>query len=713
MTTYQVKNLDCAECAARIEKRINSMTTVRYASLSFASASLTIDTDDMEAVREEIRRLEPEVEISAPGGGIPEGEEARERTRNRREVLAILLFAALYGTAFGAGRALGPALFIAVWLAAGFRVLRAAAGSLRHGRVFDENFLMTVATAGALTIGAFSEAAGVMLFYRFGEFLEELSLARSRRSIKALLALKADYAEVLREGKTLRVDPEEVRAGETVLVRPGARIPLDGVVLEGSSWVDTAAVTGEPVPREAAPGSQVLGGTVNGLGLLSVRVVREYGESTAARILRLVEEASARKSRTERFMTRFAGYYTPAVLAVALLTAVLPPLLLPGQAFRDWLYRALTILVISCPCALVVSIPLGYFGGIGAAARRGILIKGSNFIDVLARVDTVVFDKTGTLTRGNFAVLGVHPAGEGEREREAPDGTPASGPRGNGWSAPGLLELAARADAGSNHPIARSLRAAHGQELSPPSVFREVPGMGIRAEVEGRLVLAGSAEFLRQEGVSVPEDLPAPPAGSGEVHIAADGFYAGRIDLGDQVRPESARAVEALTGRGIRVVMLSGDEEGRAREVGRSLGIDDARGGLFPEDKALHLAEIRKESAGAVAFVGDGINDAPVLAGADAGIAMGGIGQDAAVETADIVILDDDPRKIPDALTLAGRTRVIVLQNILFALAVKALFMAGGIAGLAGMWEAVFADVGVAVLAVLNSMRTMRMPGKA
>ncbi len=695
MTTYPVKNLDCAECAARIEKRIAAMTSVRYASLNFASASLIIDTDDMAGVREEIRRIEPEVEI-APAGEIEmESEAEREKKAARREIAFLLTSAAVYGAAFFSGETAGPVLFSAVWLAAGLRVLRAAIFTVKNGKIFDENFLMTAATSGALAIGAFSEAAGVMLFYRFGEFLESLSLARSRRSIKALLALKADYAEVLRDGEIVRTAPESVRVGETVVVRPGARVPLDGVVGEGSSWIDTAAVTGEPVPRPAAPGTEVPGGTVNGPGLLKIRAVREYGESTAARILRLVEEAAARKSKTERFMTRFAGYYTPAVMAAAVLTAALPPLLVPGELFRDWLYRALTILVISCPCALVVSIPLGYFGGIGAAARRGILIKGSNFIDVLGKVGTVVFDKTGTLTRGNFTVLGVRPAsGDGDESAAAR-----------------LLETAAKAESGSNHPIARSLREAWGRDFPPPDSFEEISGKGVRAALEGRRILAGSADFLREEGIAVPDDadgFPVPPAGSARVHLAGDGRYAGRIDLGDEIRPESAGAVEALRRRGLDVVMLSGDESGRARDVGRSIGIADARGGLMPGDKARHLADIRKEASGPVAFVGDGINDAPVLAGADAGIAMGGIGQDAAVETADIVILDDDPRKIAAAIGIAGRTRIIVLQNILFALAVKAFFVAGGVAGLAGMWEAVFADVGVAVLAVLNSMRTMR-----
>lgn len=722
MTTYPVKNLDCADCAARIEKKINSLTSVRYASLNFASASLTLETDDLAAVREAVRGIEPAVEI---GGGERETGSAQEDRAARREPAVIILLSAAYAAGFFLPDSLAPWLFVAVWLASGYRVLRTAVTNIRRGRVFDENFLMSAATIGAIAIGAYSEAGGVMLFYRVGEYLESLSLEKSRKSIKALLALKPDYAEVRRDGRIVRVRPEAVAVGETVVVRPGERIPLDGRVREGVSWIDTAAVTGESVPRPASPGTEVPAGCINGTGMLTVQVVREYGESSAARILGLVEEAASRKSKTERFMTRFAGYYTPAVIAAAVLTALVPPLLFPEESFRVWLYRALVVLVISCPCALVVSIPLGYFGGIGGAARRGILIKGSNFIDVLARVRTVVFDKTGTLTKGSFSVIGIHPRADGA---------------GPGAHVPGdaeqeLLFLASRAEAGSNHPIARSLRDASGGNPAPPESFEEIPGGGVRAVVDGRSVLAGSEAFLRAGGIyftvaggdtgganaggptvveSAADDAAwGSPAGVA-VHVAADGLYLGRIDIGDEIRPGTAAAMQGLRRRGIRnLVMLSGDTRERAGRFGRAVGIDDVRGGLLPEEKAAALEEIIRLGPGRVAFVGDGINDAPVLTGADVGIAMGGIGQDAAVETADVVILDDDPRKVVSAIEISVRTRRIVAQNIFLALGVKLFFVAGGVSGLAGMWEAVFADVGVAVLAVLNSMRAMKTPPEA
>jgi Cd2+/Zn2+-exporting ATPase len=696
MKRYSVKNLDCADCAARIERRITGLTAVRYASLNFASASLAIDTDDIDVVRAEIRKIEPAVEISTSSG--------EEKSESKKTDL-IFLFAlsTVYAGGFvlehlfgHLGSGLPPVIiFIGVWITAGGRVVTTAVKNARQGKIFDENFLMSLATVGAVGIGAFSEAAGVMVFYRIGEFLETLALARSRRSIKALLSLKTESAEVVENGSTRRLPPEQVPVGAVLLVRPGERVPLDGVVRDGTSWMDTSALTGESVPRSAGPGTEVLAGMINGTGLLKILVTREYGESSVARILRLVEEAAGRKSKTERFMTRFAGYYTPAVLGIAFLTAAMPPLVFPGQLFVDWLYRALVVLVISCPCALVVSIPLGYFGGIGGAAKQGILVKGSNFIDVLAKVRTVVFDKTGTLTRGRFEVIDIQPA-----EGIDPDG---------------LLQTAALAEGGSNHPIAMSLRARAGVDgfHRDGGLFEEVPGRGIRARVGGRNVLLGSGPFLLREGIALgyPRDS-SPGAASGlPVHIAVDEKYAGTVVLGDRIRDGAADAVRSLRKLGVSsIVMLSGDIQKNAEDTARAVGIENVRGGLLPEGKALALEDIKKKSKGAVAFVGDGINDAPVLARADVGIAMGGIGQDAAVETADVVLLGDDLRKTAAALRIAGRTRRIVRQNIFFAVGTKILFVIAGLWGLSGMWEAVFADVGVAVLAVLNSMRAMKPP---
>ena len=698
MTTYKIKNLDCADCAARIEERIKNLTSVRYASLNFASLSLVIDTDDIEEVRREVGRLEPSVVIAAQEGAPAEAE---EKPRLKGELLftagALVLYVGIFLVEefFSAHLPAWfvPGLFAALWLATGFSVLREAATNLRKGHLFDENFLMSLATLGAFAIGAFSEAAGVMVFYRIGEFLEGLSLDRSRRSIKQLLSLKADYAEVLEAGLGRKAKPEDVSVGEVILVRPGGRVPLDGIVVEGSSTLDTGPLTGESVPRSAAEGAEVLAGSLNLTGALKLRVLRPYGESSVARILKLVEEASARKSKTERFMTKFARYYTPAVIAAAALTAVLPPLLVSGAAFSDWFYRALVILVISCPCALVVSIPLGYFGGIGAAARKGILIKGSTFIDALSRTRAVAFDKTGTLTKGVFTVLDVASEPGIGRER--------------------LLEIAARAEAGSNHPIAFSLKAAYGEPVEVPAGFTEYPGFGVAAILDGKRTLAGSVRFLEREGVSVPRRNDADRPWSVRVHLAAEGKYVGSVEIGDEIKPEAADGIKMLKRLGIaEVAMLSGDAADKAEAVGKLLGLDEARGGLLPQDKVA-VVKALKSKGGAVLFAGDGINDAPVLAEADVGVAMGGIGQDAAVEAADLVILNDDPRKIAVAVAVARKTRRIVTENIFFALGIKFLFVAGGLAGLAGIWEAVFADVGVAVLAVLNSMRALRVPKDA
>ncbi|MDR1931975.1 MAG: heavy metal translocating P-type ATPase [Spirochaetales bacterium] len=620
-----------------------------------------------------------------------------------RKIIILSAQFAVYGAGFFLEDALARWFFAALWLLAGFPVLRRSLRNVLRGNIFDENFLMSSATACALAIGAFSEAAGVMLFYRFGEFLEDLAVSRSRKSIKALLEIRPDFAEVRRGGELVRLAPEEVRPGDIFVVRPGERIALDAVVIEGRSWVDTSALTGEPVPRPALPGGELMGGSINANGMLTLRALRTYSDSSAARILRLVEEASGRKSKTERFITRFARYYTPAVMGAAVLIAALPPLFLPDAEFRVWLYRALVLLVMSCPCALVVSIPLGYFGGLGGAARKGVLVKGSNFIDVLAKVRTMVFDKTGTLTRGRFSVLAVLP-------RAADAGASVSEDK----EAKRILNLAARAESGSNHPIAQSLRsAACASFADTPDSFEEIPGFGVRALIGGSKVLAGSAKFLQNEGVEVTGEEVCPPRefpASLSVCVAESGRYRGRVLIGDTTRPGAAEVMQSLRRKGMRrLILLSGDTQKRAEELGRTLCMDEARGGLLPQDKFAALEEIKQNAAGKVAYVGDGINDTPVLAGADVGIAMGGSGQDAALESADIVLLDDDLGKLVPAIGIAEKTRGIVRQNIVFSLAVKLLFMTGGVAGIAGLWEAVFADVGVMVLAVLNSLRARRI----
>jgi Cd2+/Zn2+-exporting ATPase len=580
-------------------------------------------------------------------------------------------------------------LFGAAYLAVGWNVLAAAFRGVVHGRFFDENFLMTVATAGAFAIGQPTEAVGVMLFFKVGEIMQGLSVARSRRSISALLSLRPDMARLLKDGTAREVRPEDVPVGAEILVRPGERVPLDGTVLSGGGFVDTSALTGEPVPRRLRPGQEVLAGFISTDGSIGIRVTRAAGESSAAQIVRLVEESSRAKSRTAQFITRFARVYTPLVVAAAALIAFLPPLLIPGASLGTWAYRALTMLVISCPCALVVSIPLGYFGGVGGASRHGILVKGATFLDDLARVRTVVFDKTGTLTQGSFRVTAIQPR--------------------NGLGARDLLKYAAIAEAHSNHPIAASIRAAYeGSAVAVESHdYREIAGQGVMARVENRTVMAGNDRLLHENGIAHDTCSIEGTA----VHLVVDGSYAGYLEIGDQARPGAAEAVAALRGLGVsRTVLLTGDDTAVARRTAAQLGIDEYHGELRPSDKVVLLERIMKERGGAgrTMFVGDGINDAPVLARADVGVAMGASGADAAVETADVVLMSDSLLKVPEAITRGRHTRAIVLQNIVFALGVKGLFLVLGAVGIATMWEAVIADMGVALLAIANAARAFR-----
>jgi len=572
---------------------------------------------------------------------------------------------------------------------AGWNVLGAAWRGIVKGRVFNENLLMTIATGGALIIHQPAEAVAVMIFYKAGEILEDYSVSRSRRSIRSLLTLRPDSARVRRNGEFVVVKPEEVPVGEEIAVRPGERVPLDGVVLSGSGFMDTSMLTGEPVPRRVESGREVLAGFISTDGSFSIRVTRVAGESSAARIVELVETASQAKARTERFISRFARWYTPLVVAAAALVAFLPPLLGANASLRDWVYRALTMLVISCPCALVVSIPLGFFGGVGGASRRGILVKGAAHLDVLARVSTVVFDKTGTLTQGSFKVTGVNPR--------------------NGVSGPALLRYAALAESHSNHPIAASIREAYGAAIPEDSVsaYREVGGQGVTARVEGHDVMAGNDRLLHRQ--EIPHDTCCIDGTA--VHVVMDGKYAGYIEIGDQVKEGAAGAIKDLRGLGVEhVALLTGDGLEVARRTAAELGIDEAYGGLLPAEKVDHLARIMNErgARGATAFVGDGINDAPVLARADVGIAMGGAGADAAVQTADVVLMTDSPAKVVEAIRRARGTRAIVIQNIILALGVKGVFLVLGAFGIATMWEAVIADMGVALAAILNATRAFR-----
>jgi Cd2+/Zn2+-exporting ATPase len=575
------------------------------------------------------------------------------------------------------------------YLLVGWNVLAAAARGIVRGRVFDENFLMTVATAGAFAIHQLEEAVAVMVFFKVGEILQSLSVRRSRRSIRALLDLRPDTARLRRNGELLEVSPDEVEPGAQVVVRPGERIPLDGIVLTGTGFVDTSALTGEPIPRRIEPGQEVLAGFISTDGSIEIRVSRSAGESSAAKIIRLVEEASHAKAKTERFITRFARVYTPVVVAAAAAVAFLPPLVVPGAALHDWVYRALTMLVISCPCALVVSIPLGYFGGVGGASRHGILVKGAAYLDVLASVRTVVFDKTGTLTRGSFEVTSVQPRGL--------------------VTGPDLLRYAALAEAHSNHPIAASIRRAYGGPVdgSPAAEYREVGGQGVFATVDGHAIIAGNDRLLHHQEIA--HDICCVDGTA--VHVAVDGKYAGYLVISDEARHGAAEAISGLRALGVsRTVLLTGDAKEVAQRTAAQLGIDEFHGDLLPAEKVTHLESLMGASArGArTAFVGDGINDAPVLARADVGIAMGRSGADAAVETADVVLMSDNPEKVVEAIVRARKTRAIVIQNIVFALGVKAIFLSLGAFGVATMWEAVIADMGVAIAAILNASRAFR-----
>jgi len=580
------------------------------------------------------------------------------------------------------------AIFFSAYLLVGISVIHTALRNLFHGRVFDENFLLSAASMGAIAIGQLPEAAAVMLFYALGEYLQERAEGRSRRSIAALLDMRADHAN-LKTGEAIRrVSPEEVKAGQIIVVKPGERVPLDGEVLEGSSFVDTSALTGEPVPRRVERGGSVLAGMLNADGVLTVKVTKPYGESSAVRILKLVEGAVARKAPIEQFFTAFSRYYTPLVVFGALALAVIPPLI-TGEAFSGWVYRALVLLVISCPCALVISIPLGYFGGIGKASRRGILVKGARFLDALADLHTVVFDKTGTLTKGVFRVTQLA-ARDGFSEEE-------------------LLLLAAHAEAFSSHPIARSIREAYGKEvrLDAVSNYQEIAGYGVSALVDEKRVLVGNDRLLHKEGV--PHDIC--DLGGTAVYVVVNGSLVGHIVISDEVKPDAKEAVARLRELGVkRVVMLTGDGEPEARRVAQNLDLDAYFAEMLPEDKVAKVEELvsslgRRQK---LAFVGDGINDAPVIARADVGVAMGGLGSEAAIELADVVLMEDKPSKLAAAVEIAARTGRIVRENVTFALGMKAFFLLLGVLGVATMWEAVFADVGVALITIFNAARALR-----
>ncbi|HAX79096.1 MAG TPA: cadmium-translocating P-type ATPase [Cyanobacteria bacterium UBA11372] len=592
----------------------------------------------------------------------------------------------LHNTPFSIGEYL---IFIPAYLLSGWNVLTIAGHNILRGRIFDENFLMTVATLGAIAIHKLPEAVGVMLFFKVGELFQEYAVGRSRSSITSLLEIRPDYAYLKQGNEFTKVSPEIVKIGEFILVKPGEKIPLDGEVIEGNSQIDTSALTGESVPRTVRVGDTVLAGTINQTGVLSIRVTKLFGESSIARILELVENARSQKAPTEKFITKFARYYTPFVVFGSLAVALLPPLFIPGATHFEWVYRALILLVISCPCGLVISIPLGYFGGVGGAAKRGILVKGSKFLDTLTQVKTVVFDKTGTLTQGVFKVSQIVPK--------------------NGMTEPELLAIAAQAESHSNHPVAQSIRDAYGEKIDASQVkdYEEIAGHGIRAKVQNRVVLAGNDRLLHRENI----DHDVCHADGTTVHLVVDNLYRGYIAIADKIKPDAAKAISELKKLGVeKTVMLTGDNNAIASRISQQLGLDSYEAELLPENKVSALEKIIAVApkGSKVAFVGDGINDAPVLARADVGLAMGGYGSDAAIETADVVIMTDAPSKVALAIQIARKTHSIVWQNIIVAMGIKGLFIALGAFGLATMWEAVFADVGVALLAIFNATRVLK-----
>lgn len=700
-TELILEGLGCAHCAAMIEEEVNKIDGIS-ATMNFMTKTLTVETADDEDFSEILEKItaivhshEPHVKV-IDRSSENDHHEQRHLDHNEGEdyknsamrigISGILFILAL---ALKLPPWLEIALFIVSYVVVGWEVLLNAVKNIKRGQVFDENFLMSIATIGAFLIGEYPESVAVMLFYQVGELFQDIGVDRSRRSIKELMNIKPDFVNLKVGNDLVVVSPEEVNVGDIIVVKPGEKIPLDGVVIEGYSTADTSALTGESIPRDLGPGSTALSGFINNNGVLTIEVTKRFGESTVAKILDLVQNASSRKAPTEKFITKFARYYTPVVVFAAIGIALIPPLILKGATFSQWVYRALIFLVISCPCALVISIPLGFFGGIGGASRKGILVKGSNFLEALNHVETVVFDKTGTLTKGVFQVTGVVPE--------------------EGFAKDEILEYAAYAESFSNHPIATSILAEYKGEIDKDKIegYQEIPGHGIKVKVDGKEVLAGNAKLMEKENISyrIGDSIGT------IVHVAIDKKYAGYIVIADEVKGDSKDAIRELKDLGIKkTVMLTGDTKRVAERVGKELGLDEVYSELLPTDKVEKLEEIdrAKSPKGKLVFVGDGINDAPVLARADIGIAMGGLGSDAAIEAADVVIMTDEPSKIATAIKLARKTQKIVWQNIVFAIGVKLLFLLMGAFGIATMWEAVFADVGVTVIAILNSLRAMK-----
>ncbi len=694
-----LEGLDCASCAIKIEERINDIEGVLSASLNFITNTLTFETnqnEDIRVIREKIdwivHSLEPHVIIKEMGKEDMLEEQVEEESPRWKEHIPLGIGVLLFSVGIIGRFSLHVELifYVSSYLLIGGEVLWRAVRNIGKGQVFDENFLMSVATLGAFMIGEYAEAVAVMLFYQIGELFQDYAVNHSKKSIKALLGIRPDSANLKVGEEIQKVQPQSVKVGDIIVVGPGEKIPLDGKVIEGISMVDTSALTGESVPRSVKPGDQALSGMININGLLTMVVEKTFGESTVSKILELVQNAAVKKAPTEKFITKFAKYYTPVVVFTAVGIAVIPPLFLQGALFSDWTYRALIFLVVSCPCALVVSIPLGFFGGIGGASRNGILVKGGNYLEALNDVETVVFDKTGTLTKGVFKVKKIHSTDTLDQEK--------------------LLEYAAYGEGYSNHPIGKSILQAYGKEIERSKIqrFEEVPGMGTKTVLEDIEILVGNDKLMACEGITFDRIEE-----SGTVaYVAIQNAYAGYILIDDEIKEDAPFLIKGLKQLGVkRLVMLTGDHKSVAEAVGNALGITEIYAELLPHEKVEVLEELESKKRGKekILFLGDGINDAPVLARADIGAAMGGLGSDAAIEAADIVIMDDVPSKLIRAIKIAKKTRKIVYQNIIFALGVKGIVLILGAGGLATMWEAVFADVGVALLAILNALRVMKI----
>ena len=697
-----LEGLCCGNCAAKIERESNNIDGVTSAIVDFISTKLIMEIEDsskqsdiIDEVKDIVKRIEPDVNVvvidSKDSQSKSKNEEVEEEN-NKEEIIRLIIGALIFGiaTVMKFSNSIELVLYLISYVLVGGEVVLGALRNIRRGQVFDENFLMGIATIGAFAIGEYPEGVAVMLFYQVGEMFQDMAVNRSRKSISALMDIRPDFANLKINGDIKKVDPEEVSIGDIIVVKPGEKVPLDGKVIEGSSMVDTAALTGESVPREVGRGDSILSGVINKNGLLTIEVEKEFGDSTVAKILDLVQNASSKKAPTENFITKFARYYTPTVVFAALALAIIPPLFIEGATFSDWVYRALSFLVVSCPCALVVSIPLGFFGGIGGASKNGILVKGGNYLEALNDVEMVVFDKTGTLTKGIFKVTEINSE--------------------NNISKDELIAYAAYAENYSNHPIGASILKAYGKEIDKYKIenYEEISGHGVKVIIDGKEVLAGNYKLMNRENIPYKQVETIGTL----VHVAIDKKYAGYIVISDELKEDSAKAIKDLKAIGVKkTVMLTGDNEKVGSKIAKELRLDEVYAELLPDQKVEKLELLFKEKSpkGKIVFVGDGINDAPVLARADIGIAMGGVGSDAAIEAADVVIMTDEPSKIASAIKIAKKTRSIVMQNIVFALGVKIIILGLVAIGMGTMWEAVFGDVGVALLAVLNAMRAMKV----